>query len=92
MSCTRRGASRAANRLRELHDALDHAVRDAYGFNDIDDKCAQLLALNHLLAERVAAGESDTLRVPGPARLAGAERTGYAIRPAKVAADLSVSV
>jgi hypothetical protein len=32
--------------LRDLHDALDEAVLDAYGFSRDDDLLTQLLALN----------------------------------------------
>jgi hypothetical protein len=49
--------------LRDLHDALDSAVFDAYGFSRNDDLLAQLLALN-----LAAAVDPDVSGRPGGAR------------------------
>lgn len=38
------------NELRDLHEQLDEAVREAYGFTAEDDKLAQLFALNQALS------------------------------------------
>ena len=50
--------------LRHLHDALDAAVLEAYGFEPDGDILAQLLALNRLVADRERNGEGVTR--PGP--------------------------
>lgn len=55
--------------LRDLHAELDSAVMDAYGFDPHADVLAQLLALNHVLAERERAGDAVTR--PGPAQGSG---------------------
>ncbi|MFD5405419.1 DNA methyltransferase [Streptomyces griseorubiginosus] len=39
------------NELRDLHEQLDEAVREAYGFTVEDDKLAQLFALNQALSD-----------------------------------------
>lgn len=39
-----------ASPLRSLHEELDAAVMDCYGFSDADDKLAQMLALNLAVA------------------------------------------
>lgn len=49
--------------LRDLHDQLDAAVFDAYGFNPEEDLLAQLLALNIAYAE-----DPDAAPRPGGAR------------------------
>jgi hypothetical protein len=46
-----------ANPLRDAHDALDEAVRAAYGMKKNDDILAFLLALNHEVAAREERGE-----------------------------------
>ncbi len=46
--------------LRDLHDALDQAVLDAYGFDPAADILEQLLALNLEVAARIEAGEDVT--------------------------------
>ncbi len=46
------------NPLRDAQDALDAAVRAAYGMKPKDDPLAFLLALNQDVAAREAAGES----------------------------------
>jgi hypothetical protein len=46
-----------ANPLRGAHDALDAAVRAAYGMKPREDPLAFLLALNHVVAEREKNGE-----------------------------------
>ena len=46
------------NPLRNLHDALDAAVLDAYGFDPAADLLEQLLALNLEVAARIDAGPS----------------------------------
>ncbi|MFC8921712.1 DNA methyltransferase [Cellulosimicrobium sp. NPDC057127] len=53
--------------LRDLHTALDAAVMEAYGFEPGTDVLAQLLALNHEVAAREAAGQ----KVTGPGPVAG---------------------
>lgn len=60
-------------RLRDLHDELDAAVLEVYGFDPEVDVLAQLLALNHLVAEREKDGEPVTR--PGPVHGAGMEST-----------------
>ncbi|WP_211489628.1 DNA methyltransferase [Georgenia thermotolerans] len=57
------------SQLRDLHAELDAAVMDAYGFDAEADVLAQLLALNHLVAERERAG--DPVTRPGPTQNAG---------------------
>ncbi|MEJ7841797.1 MAG: type IIL restriction-modification enzyme MmeI [Rubrobacter sp.] len=47
-----------ANPLKVAHDALDSAVRDAYGMGPKEDPLTFLLALNSELAAREANGES----------------------------------
>lgn len=59
-------------RLRDLHNALDEAVIDLYGFSRGDDLLAQLLALN-----LAAGGDPDLSRTPGGARLAGSRVSSY---------------
>ena len=49
-----------ANPLKDAHAALDAAVLAAYGFDTKGDLLAQLLALNQLVASRIAAGEPVT--------------------------------
>lgn len=46
-----------ANPLRDAHDALDAAVRAAYGIKPKEDPLAFLLALNHEVAAREKKGE-----------------------------------
>jgi hypothetical protein len=58
--------------LRDLHDALDDAVLDAYGFTREDDVLAQLLALN-----LAAAAEPGLARRPGGAEFDGAYTSTY---------------
>jgi hypothetical protein len=65
------------NRLRELHDDLDRAVRVTYGFDASADPLAQLLGLNHLCAEREAAGL--TVRGPRAEGLGNVRRTNEAV-------------
>ena len=48
------------NRLRDAQDALDFAVRDAYGMKDGEDTLAFLLAQNLELADKEATGEQIT--------------------------------
>lgn len=62
------------NRLRDLHDRLDEAVRAAYGFSDDEDRLAQLLALNESIAEEETEGITQP-RPPGNQGLDGTERT-----------------
>ncbi len=62
------------NPLRDLHDALDHAVLAAYGFNPDGDILEQLLALNLEVAAKIDAGEDVTAPgippdYPNPAEL-----------------------
>jgi len=52
------------SRLRDLHSELDAAVMDIYGFDPEFDVLSQLLAQNHLVAQREADGERVTK--PGP--------------------------
>ena len=58
-----------SNKLRQLHVALDSAVRDAYGFSDEDDILEQLLALNLSIAEALETG--GPVRGPGITGLPG---------------------
>lgn len=61
-----------SSKLRELHDALDRAVSQAYGFNEDEDPLAQLLALNHdIYADPAVA------RGPGSNGLSGARVSNY---------------
>jgi hypothetical protein len=46
-----------ANPLRDAHDALDTAVRAAYGMKPKEDPLAFLLALNHAVSDREKKGE-----------------------------------
>ncbi len=55
--------SPGANRLRDVHAALDSAVRTAYGMKENDDLLAFLLGLNFELADKEANGEK--IRPPG---------------------------
>ncbi len=48
------------NPLRDLHTALDKAVREAYGFDKEGDMLAQLLALNGEVFAKIEAGEAVT--------------------------------
>ena len=62
------------NPLRDLHNALDAAVLDAYGFDPDRDLLEQLLALNFEVAAKIEAGESVTAPgippdYPNPAEL-----------------------
>jgi len=43
--------------VRTAHEALDKAVREAYGMKPKDDILAFLLKLNHELAEKESRGE-----------------------------------
>jgi len=45
------------NPLRTAHEALDKAVREAYGMKPKDDILEFLLTLNHELAEKESRGE-----------------------------------
>jgi hypothetical protein len=67
------------SRLRDLHDALDRAVLDAYGFDPDEDLLAQILALNLSVAEQEQAGGA--VRGPGPQGLANITRTTWRIEP-----------
>ncbi len=51
------------NPIKELHDTLDKAVLDAYGFNDEKDILSQLLTLNLSVAEKEKKGEK--VQAPG---------------------------
>jgi hypothetical protein len=51
-----------ANPLRDAHEALDEAVRAAYGMKKNEDILAFLLKLNHEVADR----EGQLLPVVGP--------------------------
>lgn len=55
--------------LRDLQEELDAVVIEAYGFDPDVDVLAQLLALNHLVAEKEKNGEPVTR--PGPVNGAG---------------------
>jgi len=61
------------NQLRNLHEALDLAVLDAYGLAPDDDHLAALLALNAYCADREASGLSVT--GPGDAGFESAHAT-----------------
>jgi hypothetical protein len=67
------------SRLRDLHDALDRAVLDVYGFDPDEDLLAQILALNLSVAEQEQAGGA--VRGPGPLGLANTSRTDWRIEP-----------
>jgi len=67
------------SRLRDLHDALDRAVLDVYGFDPDEDLLAQILALNLSLAELEQAGGA--VRGPGPQGLANTTRSTWRIEP-----------
>jgi N-6 DNA Methylase. len=66
--------------LRDAHDKLDAAVLAAYGFDTSTDVLAQLLDLNHLLAER----EKQALPVRGPGAhgLGAVRKTDYRVETA----------
>lgn len=51
------------NPIKDLHEALDKAVMDAYGFSDKEDILSQLLALNLSVAEKEKKG--DKVQSPG---------------------------
>lgn len=63
------------NELRRLHEILDHAVLDAYGFSTDEDLLTQLLALNHTVAGMPA----DEQRGPGGYGLEGVRVTEYRV-------------
>lgn len=67
------------SRLRDLHDRLDRAVLDAYGFDPDEDLLAQILALNLSVAEQEQAGGA--VRGPGPHGLVNTTRTTWRIEP-----------
>jgi len=67
------------SRLRDLHNALDRAVLDLYGFDPDEDLLAQILALNLSLAELEQAGGA--VRGPGPQGLPNTARTTWRIEP-----------
>jgi len=67
------------SRLRDLHEALDRAVLDVYGFDPDEDLLAQILALNLSVAEVEQAGGA--VRGPGPQGLANTTRTTWRIEP-----------
>ena len=56
------------SRLRDLHEVLDHAVLEVYGFDPDEDLLAQILALNLSVAEQEQAGGA--VRGPGSQGLA----------------------
>ena len=62
------------NELRRLHERLDAAVSDLYGFSAQDDMLAQLLALNESISEEENSGITQPRR-PGPDGIANATRT-----------------
>jgi hypothetical protein len=67
------------NVLRALHDQLDQAVMDAFGFNDQDDVLTQLLALNESIALEE---EHGVTRPRGPGSTAPfATTSDYAMPP-----------
>jgi hypothetical protein len=63
------------NELRRLHEVLDLAVLDAYGFSADEDLLTQLLALNHTVAVMPA----EEQRGPGGYGLDGARVTNYRV-------------
>jgi SAM-dependent methyltransferase len=67
------------SRLRDLHEALDRAVLEVYGFDPDEDLLAQILALNLSVAELEKAGGA--VRGPGPQGLANTTRTAWRIEP-----------
>jgi hypothetical protein len=67
------------SRLRDLHDALDQAVLEVYGFDPDEDLLAQILALNLSVAEQEEGGGA--VRGPGPQGLANTVRTTWRIEP-----------
>jgi hypothetical protein len=67
------------NRLRDLHEELDRAVLDVYGFDPEEDLLDQILALNLSIAEQEQAGGA--VRGPGPHGLPNATRTTWRIEP-----------
>jgi hypothetical protein len=67
------------SRLRDLHEALDRAVLEVYGFDPDEDLLAQILALNLSVAELEKAGGA--VRGPGPQGLANTTRTTWRIEP-----------
>jgi hypothetical protein len=67
------------SRLRDLHEALDWAVLDVYGFDPEEDVLAQILALNLSVAELEQAGGA--VRGPGPQGLANTTRSTWRIEP-----------
>ncbi len=64
--------------LRDAHAKLDAAVMDAYGFDAALDPLAQLLDLNHLIADREA--NLLSVRGPGPTDLHVASQTTYCVQ------------
>ncbi len=68
------------NPLRRLHQALDEAVFDAYGFTGSDDVLAQMLALNRSIADEESGGITRP-RGPGNIGLAETEITTWRIEP-----------
>jgi hypothetical protein len=68
------------NRLRDLHDQLDRAVRDLYGFSPDDDALAQLLALNQSIALEERSGLTRP-RGPGNVGIADTRRTTSMLTP-----------
>jgi hypothetical protein len=67
------------SRLRDLHEALDRAVLDVYGFDPNEDLLAQILALNLSVADLEQTGGA--VRGPGPQGLANVTRTAWRIEP-----------
>ncbi len=67
------------SRLRDLHEALDRAVLDVYGFDPDEDLLAQILALNLSVAEQEQVGGA--VRGPGAEGLANVARTSWRIEP-----------
>jgi hypothetical protein len=67
------------SRLRDLHEALDRAVLDVYGFDPDEDLLAQILALNLSVAELTEAGGA--VRGPGPQGLTNTTRSTWRIEP-----------
>ena len=56
------------NPIKDLHEALDKAVMEAYGFSDKEDILSQLLALNLSVAEKEKKGDPSTgsgVQAPG---------------------------
>jgi hypothetical protein len=67
------------SRLRDLHESLDRAVLNVYGFDPDEDLLAQILALNLSVAELEQAGGA--VRGPGPQGLANTTRSTWQIEP-----------